>query len=73
MSALVNQLPAEQAPHIAAIVDQIKSQGIFDTLRKECLADVDTKVSKPVLLFSALVYMHCFLHNVFCFFIALGT
>ena len=26
------------------IVGEVKSQGIFDQFRKECIADVDTKV-----------------------------
>jgi hypothetical protein len=29
---------------IEDVVNRLKSQGIFDNLRKECLADVDTKV-----------------------------
>lgn len=28
------------------IVGEVKSQGIFDQFRKECIADVDTKVYK---------------------------
>lgn len=27
------------------ILHQLKSQGIFDQFRKECMSDVDTKVS----------------------------
>ena len=29
---------------INAVVNKVKSQGLFDQFRKECLADVDTKV-----------------------------
>ena len=34
----------EQA--INAVISSVKSQGLFDQFRKECLADVDTKVFK---------------------------
>ena len=34
----------ERHPHVTAIVDKIKSEGIFDALRRDCLADVDLKV-----------------------------
>lgn len=36
----------ERHPVVQAIVDKIKSEGIFDALRKDCLSDVDTKVSR---------------------------
>jgi hypothetical protein len=39
------QYPPGDSRMIDKIVHQLKSQGIFDQFRKECLADVDTKVS----------------------------
>lgn len=34
---------------IRDIISQLKSQGVFDQFRKECISDVDTKVSSKVL------------------------
>lgn len=36
---------------IRDIISQLKSQGVFDQFRKECISDVDTKVSFKVLIF----------------------
>ena len=41
----------DRHPVVTAIVDKIKSEGIFDALRKECLAEVDTKVSLAQFVF----------------------
>lgn len=38
------QLSPEDVKLLDKIVGQLKSQGIFDQFRKECMADVDTKV-----------------------------
>lgn len=46
---LSNSLMAADPRIIDHIVGQVKSQGIFDQFRKECIADVDTKVLSFIL------------------------
>ena len=41
---MTSNLPPNDPKVINDIVDKLKKQGIFDKFRKDCLADVDTRV-----------------------------
>lgn len=45
MNQNMQGLPPGDPKLIEDVVNRLKSQGIFDQFRKECLADVDTKVN----------------------------
>ena len=46
MSAPLSNVDQPDPKVINSIVDRLKKQGLFDQFRKECLADIDTKVCK---------------------------
>ncbi len=45
ISNMADEVSPEDVKMINHIVDKLKREGLFDQFRKECLADVDTKVS----------------------------
>ncbi len=44
---MANVHASDSSKIIDSIVDKVKKEGIFDQLRKDCLADVDLKVRVP--------------------------
>jgi len=46
---------------VSDVVDRLKKQGLFDKFRKECMADVDTKViARKGIVCNLLEYWTCF-------------
>ena len=48
----LDDVDEETTKMVQETISKIKSQGVFDQFRKECLADVDTKVNIPNIISS---------------------
>ncbi|XP_005099430.1 biorientation of chromosomes in cell division protein 1-like 1 [Aplysia californica] len=55
--------PAKDNQAIDAVISKVKSQGMFDQFRKECLADVDTKPAYHNLIQRVEKFVEHFLHG----------
>ena len=55
MSSIKGTLPDDDEKARTMIIQHLKSQGIFDAMRRECLADIDTKVSQTCCLLMLLL------------------
>ena len=55
MSSIKGTLPDDDEKARSMIIQHLKSQGIFDAMRRECLADIDTKVSQTCCLLMLLL------------------